>query len=183
MSYRAPLTQLPIVPKGHCRWCGAMVSGRRRTWCSDACVQAYLFEGSSSLARRAVWQRDHGGCALCGVDTMALETRLRRWDRALWHQREDRAQHWFRIMDHAEHFIAPLVARGYKIQIDGNRLRWRALWEADHLVPVVEGGPTTMENLRTLCRPCHLAETAKLTARRAEARRPQLRLIGEGDDA
>ena len=182
MRRRTPLTQMPVT-KGHCRWCSQRVSGRRRTWCSDACVQAYLFEKSSSLARRAVWQRDHGVCSLCGVDVMAIAIKLRLWDKALRHQRDERARHCYRVARHVERFIGPWVAQGFKIQVDGNRLRWRALWEADHILPVIEGGPTTMENLRTLCRPCHLAETAKLAARRAEARRPQLRLIGEHDDA
>ena len=39
-------------------------------------------------------------------------------------------------------------------------------WEADHIVPLVEGGLHTPDNIRTLCIPCHKAETKKLTARR-----------------
>lgn len=47
--------------------------------------------------------------------------------------------------------------------------RW---WEADHIVPVVEGGGGCgPEGYRTLCLPCHRIETAKLAARRAEKRR------------
>jgi 5-methylcytosine-specific restriction protein A len=38
-------------------------------------------------------------------------------------------------------------------------------WEADHTVPIVEGGALTIENLRTLCVPCHRSETRKLRAR------------------
>jgi hypothetical protein len=46
------------------------------------------------------------------------------------------------------------------------------LWEADHIVPVVEGGGECgIENYRTLCIACHRAETAKLAARRAVKRR------------
>ena len=46
------------------------------------------------------------------------------------------------------------------------------LFDMDHIVPVVEGGGACgLENLRTLCRPCHRKETAALAARRAEARR------------
>jgi 5-methylcytosine-specific restriction endonuclease McrA len=45
-------------------------------------------------------------------------------------------------------------------------------WEMDHVVPVIEGGGEVgLEGLRTLCCPCHRIETAKLAARRAEARR------------
>lgn len=54
-------------------------------------------------------------------------------------------------------------------------LRYRLgghLWEADHVVPVVEGGGRCgLENLRTLCLACHGKETAALAARRAALRR------------
>ena len=45
-------------------------------------------------------------------------------------------------------------------------------WEADHIVPVVEGGGSCgLENIRTLCIPCHRRETAALAGRRAARRR------------
>lgn len=45
-------------------------------------------------------------------------------------------------------------------------------WQADHVLPVVEGGGGCgLENLRTLCTGCHKDETAALARRRAEARR------------
>jgi 5-methylcytosine-specific restriction endonuclease McrA len=47
-------------------------------------------------------------------------------------------------------------------------------WEADHIVPVIEGGGLAPpEGYRILCIPCHRAETAALAARRAAARRPK----------
>ena len=46
------------------------------------------------------------------------------------------------------------------------------LWQADHIVAVVEGGgECSLENLRTLCTACHKAETADLAARLANAKR------------
>lgn len=44
-------------------------------------------------------------------------------------------------------------------------------WDADHIVPIAEGGAFARENLRTLCRPCHHRETAALRARLAERRK------------
>ena len=45
-------------------------------------------------------------------------------------------------------------------------------WQADHVVPVAEGGGSCgLSGYRTLCTACHRAETAKLAARRAAARR------------
>jgi hypothetical protein len=39
-------------------------------------------------------------------------------------------------------------------------------WQADHVLAVAEGGGSTgLDNLRTLCTPCHSAETEKLLAR------------------
>jgi hypothetical protein len=39
-------------------------------------------------------------------------------------------------------------------------------WQADHIFAVAEGGGSTgLDNLRTLCTPCHSAETEKLLAR------------------
>lgn len=38
-------------------------------------------------------------------------------------------------------------------------------WEADHIVPLAEGGRHHLDNIRTLCRACHKAETAALRQR------------------
>lgn len=32
-------------------------------------------------------------------------------------------------------------------------------WEADHQIPVIDGGPHTLENLRCRCTPCHKIKT------------------------
>ena len=46
------------------------------------------------------------------------------------------------------------------------------LWQADHIVPVIEGGgECTLDNLRTLCTSCHNAETAALRKRLAGSRK------------
>ena len=34
-------------------------------------------------------------------------------------------------------------------------------WEADHIVPLVDGGGFGMDNLQTLCKDCHRTKTAK----------------------
>lgn len=49
---------------------------------------------------------------------------------------------------------------------------------ADHIIPSAEGGETTLENLETLCVPCHKKKTAPETRRgrqrRSGKRRPPL---------
>jgi 5-methylcytosine-specific restriction protein A len=46
------------------------------------------------------------------------------------------------------------------------RISRKTLWDADHIVPVVEGGgECDLANIRTLCLVCHRQETMKLRAR------------------
>lgn len=48
------------------------------------------------------------------------------------------------------------------------------LWDVDHIIPVAEGGGDAgLENLRTLCIPCHRSVTAELMQRLREARRDE----------
>jgi 5-methylcytosine-specific restriction endonuclease McrA len=55
---------------------------------------------------------------------------------------------------------------------DKHTSRALSSFDMDHIVPVVEGGGACgLDNLRTLCRPCHRAVTAELAKRRAAARR------------
>lgn len=48
-------------------------------------------------------------------------------------------------------------------------------WEADHIVPLIDGGEHSMANLQTLCLPHHKEKTAQeASARAAERRRDPL---------
>lgn len=63
--------------------------------------------------------------------------------------------------------------RGYKALLD--RLIRAAVpgnaWNADHIVPVFRGGGACgMENLRTLCTPCHADVTKQQAKERAAER-------------
>lgn len=61
--------------------------------------------------------------------------------------------HWKEVHNHSDH---------------------RCKAEYDHITPMCEGGLTVISNIRTLCVPCHRAETRKLAKRRAAARRSML---------
>lgn len=130
---------LPKGPNGRalCRYCNTEVPVGRLTFCSGeravftrdggiarpgtGCVHEHVLRSNPDYARRHVWARDRGKCALC-----------------------------------------PKVASR---RVNGG-------WQADHIVPVIEGGGSCdLSNLRTLCTDCHKAETAKLAKRRAEARK------------
>ena len=46
------------------------------------------------------------------------------------------------------------------------RLNRKTLWEADHILPVAEGGgECDLENIRTLCLICHRKQTRELRSR------------------
>lgn len=132
-----------------CTWCRTEVpAGRRRLWCSAECVSAYLVQSSQAGFRKAVWKRDRGVCARCHFDTDAFDRDV---------LRPARKESGFEV--------SILLARMAGVRCS------TALWEADHIVPVCEGGADSLENARTLCRPCHLEVTAALRRRLAEARR------------
>lgn len=129
-----------------CRWCKKPVTDpRRSTFCSPECVEQHKLRSNPQFVARKLNERDHGVCAICRIDTVALQkeqTQLRRQ-----HQPTSVPSWWF------------------------GRRRW---WDADHIVPVIEGGGLCgLDNYRTLCIKCHQEETKKLAARRAEARRSQ----------
>jgi 5-methylcytosine-specific restriction endonuclease McrA len=67
-----------------------------------------------------------------------------------------------------------LIAGGV---ITRGRKSW---WEADHIVAVAEGGDSNLDNIRTLCIPCHRSVTAQLRQRlrllRAAFAAPETRL-------
>ena len=44
-------------------------------------------------------------------------------------------------------------------------------YQIDHIIPVVEGGKTTYENLRLLCTPCHKKRTAEWHKQKVSERR------------
>lgn len=132
------------------------MSGRRRTFCSDACVHEWRLRSSASYLRDCVFERDRGVCAICRTDTVKLRRSVMRLPFAK-RMRELKA----------------LQERG---AITKKRKTW---WEADHIVAIVEGGDSDLENIRTLCIPCHRSVTSELRARRAESRKRLTHLSSE----
>lgn len=171
MSSTERIAKLPSPQKGLCRGCHKPVPKGRRTWCSQACVDAALIKMSPSVARFRVEQRDSGICAGCGFDS-AKGARILRWL-----QRKAHGDYWQGTRSRqkpcgwAKEAVCWLAR-----QWGGRADMWSIghLWEADHIRPVVEGGGACeLENYRTLCIPCHRLETKALAKRRAERRREQ----------
>ena len=136
--------ELPRGPNGRslCRWCNLEVPVGRRTFCSDFCVEEWKLRSDPGHLRDRTFERDKGVCAACGLDCVAEFNRLRRLRGAA------------RLRGFAGYGIRP-----------GSR---RSLWDADHIVPVVEGGgECDLENIRTLCLKCHRERTAALRKKRS----------------
>jgi 5-methylcytosine-specific restriction enzyme A len=127
--------------RGLCRWCSLEVPSRRFTFCSEYCVHEWKLRSQPAYLREQVYLRDKGMCAGCGADTIS---ELRKLRSARGARRLTLMAHW-----------------GLK-----TRLR-KSLWDADHIVPVVEGGgECDLGNLRTLCLRCHREATTLLRERR-----------------
>jgi len=127
-----------------CRWCRTEIPSPRRTFCSDACVHEWKLRTDPGYLRERVLARDAGVCAKCGVDTVALRRDMRRLDYA--------ARRKF--------------LRDWGLSENSRK----SLWDADHIIPVVEGGgQCDLANMRTLCLKCHREATAALRARRKVA--------------
>jgi hypothetical protein len=147
-----------------CRFCGGELTGRRTAWCKDECHTAAMIVCYPSFARAAVERRDKGVCSICGIDTEKLRRRF------------------YNLVQKMRRSGGRLCKRAEKLGKEARKRGWpydwynsRSWWDADHITPVVEGGGGTgLENYRTLCVPCHKAETAALAARRARTKRPQI---------
>ncbi|HEU5021547.1 MAG TPA: HNH endonuclease signature motif containing protein [Bryobacteraceae bacterium] len=123
-----------------CRWCRNETPPRRRTFCSDACVHEWKLRTDPGYLREQVFKRDGGVCAGCGVNTVQLRNDMRRLDYA--------------------------ARRKFLREWGISEKSRRSLWDADHIIPVAEGGgQCDLANMRTLCLKCHRAVTAVLRER------------------
>ena len=146
---RAHRHQLPTGPNGLplCRWCELeILAKRRRTFCSDYCVHQWRLRTDPGYLRDQVFARDRGRCHLCQADTVAIYNALKR-------------------------ARGPARAAGLSLYGMKSINARRSLWDADHILPVAEGGgQCDLDNLRTLCLPCHREATAHLRLRLAGSR-------------
>jgi len=128
-----PLKHLPR-QSDSCAWCGG--KGRKGLkYCSDACQAEVNIRYTGSYVTFYVFERDHGICALCGIDTNEIRNELISIRNSLWYYGRygDLKKHW-----------GPWRTNNY------------VFWEADHIIPVSQGGGCCgLENYRTLCLRCH----------------------------
>lgn len=141
------------IPSGACPWCGEMSGEKRRRWHPE-CVTAYRVACFSGDQRRALWKRDRGICAACGVDTRMV---MLRW-RAI-----RPAARWADVPNLQPSSVPN--RRSWYTPVECRTLEWAAdhikpLWSRPAVVPLADRATWWgMENLQTLCDPCHKAKT------------------------
>src|SRR5262249_46730320 len=70
-----------------CGWCRAPLGRRSIGWCSDECAAEFWIRCSRTFVIQLVYDRDRGGCAMCGLDTKHLSRvvdRLRQRCERMW---------------------------------------------------------------------------------------------------
>jgi len=155
-AHRRPEIRFSDAPRGTCRWCGddiLRLDGEKQGEVNlqrrwhPSCVDIYNATDPRE-ARRRVRKRDRGRCAECKLDTNALRRKIRAMGRG-------RTQELRRL--------------GFKPR--------KSLWELDHIVPLVDGGSHDLDNLQTLCTPCHIKKTAEEARLRAARAREALEAL------
>lgn len=144
-------------PMGECRWCGKPIlkedgePNRRRNWHPE-CVHAYKLSWPD-YARIHVWKRDHGRCAACGKVREGVKR-----GRLVYPWRNPQNPDQVEVGPYCDFGIGPV-------------------WDLDHRAPLKDGGAHTLDNMQTLCQPCHKAKTAREAGERARRKRPQQDLL------
>jgi 5-methylcytosine-specific restriction protein A len=149
-EHRRPEIPFSEAPRGSCRWCGEDIlheagdhegQVNRRRRWHQTCVDEYN-ESDPREARKRIRRRDRGICAACGVDTKKLKREFKAIGRGR---------------------VKAVRSRGFKPR--------KSLWELDHVVPLIDGGGHSDDNLQTLCTPCHTQKTAQEARERADRSR------------
>jgi len=105
-------------------------------------VHEWKLRTDPGYLREQVFARDRGVCAGCGIDTEGLRKEFRKLD---YRARRQFLKEW-------------KLKEGWR----------RSLWDADHVIPVAEGGgECDLANMRTLCLKCHRSATGELRKRLA----------------
>jgi len=160
-----------------CAWCANILSeastaeGVTSIYCSQECaMEGRLRRGgmSSTHVRLQVFALEKGVCQRCGVDAHALYLRIK----AL--QPPERLN----VLCNANW---NLPKTGAALERLLQHPKEGDFWQADHIVAVSEGGGRCgLDNLQTLCTPCHLRDTEQLRSRLRLSGGARSEILGRG---
>ena len=155
----ATAEDMAVINGQACAWCAKPFSSNNviATYCSHKCAEeGRVRRGgiySSTRVRQSLFALERGVCAICNLDAHSFFCKIT-------------------ALHPAERLNALLSAKWKlpKTRQAIDRLlsdpKEPDFWQADHELAVAEGGGSTgLDNLRTLCTPCHGNETEKLIAR------------------
>jgi superfamily II DNA or RNA helicase len=133
----------------HCLVCLAEHQPRPDSpFCSEHCAVAFGSAASQSFGRRQVYDRDRGVCAQCGFDAHELFRRVSALPTSAERMQALMQTHYSTLSQRMDRMLRRPKEGDY--------------WEADHILPVAEGGgECDLTNLQTLCVPCHAAKTCQ----------------------
>lgn len=133
-----------------CSLCGTPPPGRRRSWCSDQCVQTWWLATDAQTQLRHLVELHGQVCWGCG------------------------AREWYPPRDYVvrkqwsmRHFIGPIGPRPVKLEVEHRRPLWSLTPEERR-----ELRWWLPFNLQLLCVSCHRAKTKREAGERAAGRRP-----------
>jgi len=144
-----------------CAWCGGRLStasvAGEATYCTEECaVEGRLRRGgmfASANIRSTVFDMEGGRCCLCKVDAHSLYKQI------LTLAPPERLNKLLSV-----NWKMPKTKKAMDSLL--NNPTEGQFWQVDHIQAVAEGGGDCgLENLRTLCVPCHSVETGKLRGR------------------
>ena len=133
-------------------------------FCGRRCFQAFLHRTSGGTLRKAIFDIEHGICQVCGLDAHRLCVRLR--PIKSFHERQKL------VLDTtAGHPLCPgwsskTLDRLVSVPSEGHA------WQMDHIIEVAAGGGGCgLENVQTLCVPCHSLKTRQYVQTSAQMKR------------
>ncbi|CAL1546880.1 unnamed protein product [Lymnaea stagnalis] len=127
--------------------------------CSYACMDKYWILTKAGYCRDQIYDIEHGICRLCHYDTHAIFTQIK-----IVKDFAARAK----LVNASPYNV--LTAKQKQKMVENPQAG--QFWHLDHITPVWQGGGLCdLDNMRTLCTPCHLKVTRKQAGERANVKK------------